>query len=166
MRIRPAVSTDVPSVLPMVAQICSLHESWDRAKYGFLPDPASRYHHWLTEQTKGDRGLFLVADPEVSASQENSALAGFLVATVEREIPIYRLREYAFIHDLWVEPAYRSAGVGRQLVETALQLFSQRGIHQVRLDTAAINETARRLFQSCGFRVSTIEMLVELDRQQ
>jgi ribosomal protein S18 acetylase RimI-like enzyme len=165
MRIRPAVPADIPSVLPMVNQICALHESWDSAKYGFLPDPASRYRHWLTEQVKGDRSVFLVADTGDSYA-ENSPLAGFLVATVEREIPIYRLREYAFIHDLWVEPAFRSSGVGRQLVETALQLFSQRGIHQVRLDTAAINETARQLFQSCGFRVSSIEMLVELDGQQ
>ena len=35
-------------------------------------------------------------------------LVGFLIATVEREIPIYRLHEFGFIHDLWVEPEYRN----------------------------------------------------------
>jgi hypothetical protein len=28
--------------------------------------------------------------------------------------------------------------------------------------TPAVNETARRLFASCGFRLSTIEMLIEV----
>jgi hypothetical protein len=29
--VRPAVLSDIPDVLPMVAAICSLHESWDPA---------------------------------------------------------------------------------------------------------------------------------------
>lgn len=29
MLIRPATIADVPAVLPMVAKICALHESWD-----------------------------------------------------------------------------------------------------------------------------------------
>lgn len=163
MKIRPATPADVAKVLPMVAKICALHQSWDSAKYGFLPNPAQRYEKWLTGRTKSDRDVFLVAEVNDSASEKSAQLVGFLVATVEQEIPIYELREYAFVHDLWVEPEYRSAGVGRQLVQAALERFTQIGVQQVRLDTAAPNEAARRLFQSCGFRVSTIEMLVELE---
>lgn len=159
MKIRPATPADVAKVLPMVAKICALHQSWDSAKYGFLPNPAQRYEKWLIGCTKSDRDVFLVAEVNDNSSDK---LAGFVVATVEQEIPIYELREYAFVHDLWVEPEYRSAGVGRQLVQAALKRFNQIGVQQVRLDTAAQNEAARRLFQSCGFRVSTIEMLVEL----
>ncbi|WP_255515462.1 hypothetical protein [aff. Roholtiella sp. LEGE 12411] len=32
----------------------------------------------------------------------------------------------------------------------------------IRLATPAVNEAARRLFVSCGFRLSTIEMLIEV----
>lgn len=162
MKIRRATPADVAKVLPMVAKICALHQSWDSAKYGFLPNPAQRYEKWLIGRTKSDRDVFLVAEVNDNSSDKLAQLAGFVVATVEQEIPIYELREYAFVHDLWVEPEYRSAGVGRQLVQAALERFTQIGVQQVRLDTAAQNEAARRLFQSCGFRVSTIEMLVEL----
>jgi ribosomal protein S18 acetylase RimI-like enzyme len=162
MLIRPAVPADVPAVLPMVNQICALHESWDWAKYGFLPNPAQRYERWLIQQSKSDRSVFLVAELAATESNETGLLAGFLIGTVEEEIPIYRLDKYGFIHDLWVEPNYRSAGVGRQLVKTAQQRFAHLGVKQIRLDTALANESARRLFQSCGFRISTIEMLDEL----
>ncbi len=161
MQIRPATPTDVPAVLPMVTQICALHESWDAAKYGFLPNPAQRYDRWLRAQATSDRSIFLVAERE--SSDAPGELVGFIIATIETEIPIYRLKDYGFIHDLWVEPDYRRLGVGRQLVEQTLQALAHQGIQQVRLDTAHANEAARRLFQSCGFRISTIELLAEIN---
>ncbi|MBD2196686.1 MULTISPECIES: GNAT family N-acetyltransferase [Calothrix] len=156
MEIRNATPADVPKVLPMVAKICALHDAWDSAKYGFLPNPEQRYQNWLGRLANSERSVFLVTE-----DAEN--LVAFLVATVEREIPIYRLQEYAFIHDLWVEPEYRQKGVAKQMVMQAVETFAQMGVKQIRLDTAAINEAARKLFASCGFRISTIEMLIEID---
>jgi ribosomal protein S18 acetylase RimI-like enzyme len=142
----------------MVAAVCALHESWDAAKYGFLPNPAQRYERWLIAQATNDRSVFLVAEDDV----ELGGLVAFLIATIEREIPIYRLKEFGFIQDLWVEPEYRHAGIARQMVRLTVERFKQMGVKQIRLDTAAANDAARRLFSACGFRPSTIEMLIEL----
>jgi ribosomal protein S18 acetylase RimI-like enzyme len=155
MEIRSATPQDVPAVLPMVAAICALHESWDSAKYGFVEHPEQRYARWLPSRAGDPRAVFLVADA-------GDRLAGFLIGTIETEIPIYRLKEFGFIHDVWVEAEYRHEGVGRQLTMAAVGRFHELGMKQVRLDTAAVNEAARKLFQSCGFRPSTIEMLLEL----
>ncbi len=102
--------------------------------------------------------FFLVAEDEAQSNRS----VGFLIATVEREIPIYRLKEFAFIHDLWVEPEYRQAGIAKQMIKLTIARFKEMGINQIRLDTADANEAARKLFFNCGFRISTIEMLVEL----
>ena len=48
------------------------------------------------------------------------------------------------------------------MVMLTIERFHHLGIKQIRLDTAAVNEAARRLFVSCGFRISNIEMLKEL----
>jgi len=145
----------------MVAQICALHEKWDAAKYAFRADPASMYEPWLKQRAADARSVFLVAERQMS---DGGRLAGFIVGTVEREVGIYRLKEYGFLHDLWVEPAYRHEGIGRQLAMMAVERFTQMGVKQVRLDTAGPNEAARRLFESCGFRTSAVEMLIELER--
>jgi ribosomal protein S18 acetylase RimI-like enzyme len=162
MIIRPATPADVPAVLPMVAAVCALHESWDAAKYGFLPNPAQRYERWLITQATNDRSVFLVAEDEAPAVV-TGGLVAFLIATIEREIPIYRLKEFGFIQDLWVEPEYRHTGIARQMVRLTIERFKQMGVKQIRLDTAAANDAARRLFSACGFRPSTIEMLIELN---
>lgn len=161
MLIRAAAIADVPAVLPMVAKICALHQVWDEAKYGFLPNPEQRYRSWLKGQVKNSSSVFLVVEVEPSSSP---LLGGFLIATTEAEIPIYRIQNYGFIHDLWVEPDYRRSGVARQLVERAIAEFRHMGIEQIRLEVAAVNEAARRLFQTCGFRVSSTEMLIELEQ--
>jgi ribosomal protein S18 acetylase RimI-like enzyme len=61
-----------------------------------------------------------------------------------------------------VEEEYRHEGIARQMVMLAVERFKATGARQVRLDTAAPNEAARKLFASCGFRPSTTEMLLEL----
>jgi ribosomal protein S18 acetylase RimI-like enzyme len=156
MEIRPARTDDVENVLPMVAKIAALHEKWDPAKYGYLPHPEERYRRWLGSRSEDARSVFLVADAG------NTRLTGFLIGTVEMELPIYRLKEFGFIHDLWVEEEFRHEGIGRQLVMLAVEKFAAMGVKQIRLDTAGVNEAARKLFESCGFRVSVIEMLMEI----
>lgn len=187
MLIRPATASDIPNMLPMIAKICALHQSWDAAKYGFLPNPEQRYQSWLKQLLKNPRNLCLVAENLVtensvtedsatensatenpiadrSPSPSNPTLAAFLIATVEREIPIYTLQEFGFIHDLWVEAEHRQEGIARQLVQQAIEHFTRIGIQQIRLDTAAKNDIARQLFAACGFRVSMVELLIELPR--
>jgi len=145
----------VPAVLPMVAKVCAFHEALDPAKYGFRPHPERLYERWLTARAQDPRSVFLVAD------RGAGVLAGFLIGTVENEIPIYRLEEFGFIHDVWVEEKYRNEGVARQLVTLAVERFTAVGVKQVRCDTAFANDPARNLFAACGFRPSIVEMLVE-----
>ena len=163
MLIRPATPDDVPQVLPMVAKIAALHEAWDSGKYGYRENVHEMYRGWLTNRAKDNSSVFLIAqrDPGPPASA-GGALVAFLIGTVEREIPVYRLERFGFIHDLWVEPEFRHEGVGRQMTMLAIEKFREMGVKQIRLDTAAKNDAARGLFSSCGFRESTREMLLEL----
>jgi len=156
MEIRPAQPQDVPSVLPMVSKIAALHEQWDPAKFGYRKYPEQMYRGWLTARSTDQRGVFLVGDRE-------GKLVAFLVATVEKEIPIYQLTEFGFIHDIWVEPDYRHEGIARQLVMLAIEKFRDMGIKQVRGGTAAANEPARNPLRSCGMRPSTTEMRIVMD---
>lgn len=156
-RVRPATAADAPAILPMVRAVCDLHERLDPRRYDTLADVLDRYARWLPQRAADPRSVLLVADAESSAS-----IDGFLVATIEPNIPIYRRREFGFIHDLWVEPAARRRGVARALVHSCLDRFAALGVDQVRLETAALNEPAQRLFASLGFRAGTIGMLRDL----
>ena len=140
----------------MVERLAAFLAERDRAKYEPLPQVGELYRSWLKARAKDPRAVFLVAE------RSPAQLVGFLIGTVEREIPIYRLDEYGFIHDVWVEPDYRNEGLARQLVTLASERFRSIGVRQMRLDVLVTNMPAQNLFTSCGFRPSVTEMLLEL----
>ena len=156
MDIRPATPDDVNGVVPMVERLASFMAERDRAKYEPLPQVGEMYRSWLKARAKDPRAVFLVAE------RSPGHLVGFLIGTVEREIPIYRLDEYGFVHDVWIEPDYRNEGLARQLVTLAAERFRSIGVRQVRLDVLVSNTPAQGLFTACGFRPSVTEMLLEL----
>lgn len=153
MRIRSATVEDVQAVLPMVRALCAMHGEMDSMRYGFLSDVVERYARWLPERAADARSVFVVAETE--------RVVGFLVATVEKNIPIYTLGEFGFIHDVWVDPRARGAGAARGMVSEAVAKFAAMGVKQVRLETAAANDGARKMFAACGFRVGAVEMVRE-----
>ena len=161
MNIRPATPDDVPQVLPMVRKIAAFHEATDPAKYAFRSDPGEMYRNWLRKRATDARSVFLVADA-ARAGEDGPRLAGFLVATVEPEIGIYKVGEYGFVHDVWVDEKYRNEGTARQMVTLAVERFRDIGVRQVRLDVLVGNDPAKNLFAACGFRPTVTEMLIEL----
>lgn len=52
---------------------------------------------------------------------------------------------------MWVDPAYRGAGVGRVLVDAVIAWASERGCPEVRLMVAADNPIAERFYERLGF---------------
>lgn len=155
MEIRPARVDDVDQVLPLVQKIVALHETWDAPRFAAREDASDMYDHWLRRRAEDEESVFLVGD-------RDGTIVAFLIATVDDNIPIYTLERFGFVHDVWVDETYRSEGIGRSMAMLMLERFKQIGVTQVRLDTAANNESARAMFAQCGFRPSTVEMLCEL----
>lgn len=155
MNIRSATAADVVHVLPMVEQIVNLHATWDRSRFEPNDHVLDSYRHWLRDRAEDARSVFLVAE-------QSSRVVAFLIGTVEEAIPIYRTQSFGFIHDIWVEPSYRHEGLARSMTLLAMERFKAIGVTQVRLETAIANDAARSLFNACGFRMTTQEMLAEL----
>ncbi|BDU77626.1 GNAT family N-acetyltransferase [Mesoterricola sediminis] len=57
----------------------------------------------------------------------------------------------ATLEDLYVDPAHRGRGVGRDLVGAALMAARERGAVTVGLDTNERNEASNRIYASFGF---------------
>ena len=66
------------------------------------------------------------------------------------------------LHDLVVDPDCRGRGVGRLLMNAALDQLAAHGAPRVVLFTAARNSEAQRLFARLGFRETMIEMTREV----
>jgi ribosomal protein S18 acetylase RimI-like enzyme len=163
--IRAGHAEDVSAVLPMVVEVANLHAQFDRNRFAFRDDIAEVYRGWLRRRATDDRSLFLVAvagsGPRERADHRGGSeerVVGFVIGEIVAEIPVYRTCEFGWVHDLWVQPSVRGRGIGRALMSEALRRFERLGVKQVRGETAAGNEAARRMLGSIGFSASTVEM--------
>ena len=68
--------------------------------------------------------------------------------------PLYssvRAQKNWILNDLYVEAAYRKQGIGRKLIEAAMQFAMGEGATFIQLETMPDNITAQRLYESIGF---------------
>ncbi len=63
--------------------------------------------------------------------------------------------ETVLMNDLFVVPEARGEGVGRALIEAALEVARERGCKSLEWSTAPDNQTAQRLYDSTGATRST-----------
>ena len=61
--------------------------------------------------------------------------------------------KWATLVELYVQPAFRRRGLGRQLVECCEQLAHQKGITEVGLLTGSANAAGQALYTSMGYQV-------------
>ena len=103
-------------------------------------------------------------DDCVFVADEDGAIKGYVYAALE-PLSWKELRGPAgFIHDVAVTEEARRLGVGKKLMQVAMEWLRERRAPRVILWTAASNENAQALFRRLGFRDTMIEMTLELER--
>lgn len=86
---------------------------------------------------------------------DGSALVG--VAGCHRE-PALKQRHVAHIWGVYVAPEHRRSGLGRRLILAAIaRARSWPGLESLWLDVTTVNQEARALYVSCGFRSVAIK---------
>jgi ribosomal protein S18 acetylase RimI-like enzyme len=75
--------------------------------------------------------------------------AGF--AQLRFHLSLYAAGPDAVLEELWVRPAARGTGLGRQLLEAAMVHARERGATRIELNTSTDDDAARSLYASAGF---------------
>jgi GNAT superfamily N-acetyltransferase len=146
---------DFQAIVPMLRQYRLWQEQLDATLYALHPDAESRFRRWVAHMAQDPRSTLVVAE-------EQDRLIGFVLATIERDLPIYLYEEFAIVREWWVEPDFRRRGVGKALIEHAAADLAGAGVQHLRVRTSAPDADARMVLQRCGFRPGTSEMVKEL----
>ena len=74
------------------------------------------------------------------------------VIQIRYRLSVWTGSEDCWIEDVYVDAAARGQGLGRALTVEALQRARERGCGRAELDVDVVNEPARALYTSLGFR--------------
>ena len=89
-------------------------------------------------------------DPEsVLVAQINDQIVGYVA--LGNSSPLRSRRHVLDVRSIAVDPAHLRKGVGRRLLEEAIEEARRRGAHKLALRVLSTNEPARGLYHTCGF---------------
>lgn len=72
-------------------------------------------------------------------------------AQLRFRLSLYSPGPDALLEELWVRPNARGRGLGRALLDAAMQLARDRGADRIELNTSTDDTAARALYSSAGF---------------
>jgi ribosomal protein S18 acetylase RimI-like enzyme len=120
----------------------------DRATWAETTSPAPfPAGGWAFFKEGDDPGDVLVAELD-------GEVAGYV--RLGRATPLPASDHVVVVNGFAVDPARQRQGVGRALLEAALRETAARGARRLTLRVLAPNTAARRLYESCGFRVEGV----------
>ena len=149
--IRDAVSNDIPLVVGYLRAmlqdmtafggypITTDDQLWSRIEANINFDEAN-HHFWLAE-----------AEQPI----------GFAEARITNPDLVFQSKSILHIHAVYVLPDFRGQGVGRALVQTAVDLGRANKCHSAQLNTL-INNPARKRYESIGFQAREVRMQIKL----
>jgi ribosomal protein S18 acetylase RimI-like enzyme len=113
-----------------------------RQFYGLPPD-LGRCRQYLAERLERDESVVLLA------ADAGRPPLGFV--QMYPTFSSLRAARVFVLYDLFVDPAARQRGVGRRLMEAAVEEARRRGAASLVLSTAKTNHRAQRLYESLGW---------------
>jgi ribosomal protein S18 acetylase RimI-like enzyme len=134
MSCRAASLDDVDTLLPLV------RDFYAEDKHPFDADAVRAALERLVQEPALGRA-FLIED--------GAALAGYLVVTFGYSLE-FRGRD-AFLDELYVAPAHRGRGFGREALGVAEACCLEAGVRALHLEVRHDNEAAQSLYRSWGF---------------
>ncbi len=144
MRIRTYRDADRPYLHQITAasfQDASIHGKLERM-YGRL-----RGTTWAERKCR-EIDADIAQEPEgvLVAEGEDGTVVGYITTTTDEMSGIGR------IPNLAVAPGQQGKGIGKALINAALDRFEQTGMELVKIETLATNETGQALYPRFGFR--------------
>lgn len=156
MKIREASGGDVDVVVDLLTAMLREMASYSKRELTEEEWVRSQLRGRYTESyEKQDHGYL------VAALGDGKELAGIVEASLVSLDEIFSSGLVLHIHSLYVRPYYRREGIGRTLLEEALEWGRGRGCVEAELSVLARNP-GRELYERMGFEVSELEMRLEL----
>lgn len=141
--IRKAALADIPQIMGLHKDYMELHIALDDylAPYN---DTSGGYAKYLTSLLDKDNSLLLV-------SYEGDIVTGYLLANTIQLPPVFKDTKKLSIYDIAVNNHYQRHGIGKKLVDAAIQFAKEQNIRLIDLHVHHENKSAYQFWSKIGF---------------
>lgn len=153
VEIRAGRRDDAPAAARLWMLSAESHASYDSV-YDTSRNAEKMMRNFLADLSSTSHSFLFVAQ---TADDE---IVGFVSGELREGSPTFSPRSWASIDDIFVSENFRSAGIGKSLIEQVRGWANERNTNGISLQVAAANERGRDFYRDLGFReVSVYEVL-------
>ncbi len=156
LEIRETRAGDHEALLDLWHELMAHHEALD-PRFELAAGADQRFALYLETAKSRD-------DYRVRMATVDGRAAGFYVACVLPNSPVYRARWIGYINDLCVTRSLRRQGVGEALVRDAVRWLQGSGAESVELYVAHNNLVAQRFWRRVGGRDYLQRLALDISR--
>ena len=147
---------DVDTVAQLWAALVEYHRGLDVSLPPAAPQGAKRYARRLTDRIEDPMSRVLVAEAD-------GKIVGYVLGVIVDLAPeMFAQEASGFLADIFVDEAYRHAGIGTALVDNLSAWFKEKGLRYFEWHVAARNTESLAFWQSIGGREVMLRMRTEL----
>ncbi len=118
------------------------------------PDPISYYN--LEDLLDNE-------DAEVVVAEVEGKVIGMGYAKIVESKDYHTHTHHCHLGCMFVEEEYRGKGINKMVMDYLMAWSKSRGIHEIRLEVYAQNESAIRAYEKCGFFPNMVAMRMKID---
>lgn len=154
--IRPARVEDTDAVAALWQRLVDYHRQLDSDLPPATSDGPQRYARSLAERIGDTHTRTYVAE-------KDGRLVGYVLGVMVDFAPeMFQQEPSGFLADIFVDEAYRRAGVGRALVHRLAEWFRSNGVTYFEWHVAARNPEGVRFWKALGGREVMLRMRADL----
>lgn len=149
MIIRKANLKDIPYLIELGKGMVNYHidlaNENDKIYEKRNKDAKKNWKKFLNKSIKDRNSLVLIA-------QDNNKYIAYSIALIKKNIPVFFIKKYGHIYDLYVDKKYRSKGVGRKLMNKTKEFLKKKKIKFISLEVIHNNSAAIKFYENYGFK--------------
>lgn len=149
--VRDAVEKDLDRIAELWSEMIDLHHDLDERFWIRKPDGEANFRRSMAESLGDAKRVLVVAEVD-------GRVAGFALGHINDEPTTMSERPSAYISDVSVGSEFRGKGVGRRLVDAAMETLAKFGVEDLTLLAACKNECAVGFYEALGFERQFITM--------
>lgn len=148
---RQALVADLPAICAL-GQVVNLLHHEAKPEIFAPPSPPDRdVEHWRNSAFSPDTIAFV--------AEGSGGVIAFVTAGVVREShSLLQPLLFARVGSVCVAQAWRSRGIGKELMRMVERWAAAQGASDIRLNVWSFNESARRLYEELGYEVRSLFM--------
>ncbi len=109
------------------------------------------YKNFVLSNIKSSKGNIFLAEAK-------GEIIGYILVFIKEEIPIFRLKRYGYVSDLYVKEEYRNSRISSELIREAKDWFKAKNMREMVIAVYPANKKAYFIYKKWGFIPFHLEM--------